>query len=331
MYIGCQLREEVRHSWEARAGESGFEYQDMWYWNPVSRSVGRFGGYGYFSVKNWRYEFDINENSWSQIEANSPGRGPWGRTAARNYALAADGQSVFLFGGDGNSTGNQGYVDPGYFGNGSTTGEMDRLCGLWRLDFSTGMWTNYLAGNNYTYPYTGPIVHFPPLNAVLMVMGWGYTPTNFGVGISGVALYRLGQDPGFIPVVLSGDIPDIADWTDSSVFYDNASERVIYFDQKGVYALKMEPGTGDSDGDGIADDQDQCPNTPQGAIVDAQGCSIDQLVPCAGPASGGTWKNHGQYVSAVAKEAEDFLAGGLITEAQAETIISQAAKSDCRK
>ena len=30
---------------------------------------------------------------------------------------------------------------------------------------------------------------------------------------------------------------------------------------------------------------------------------IDELVPCSGPASGGTWKNHGQYVSSVAHAA----------------------------
>ena len=122
------------------------------------------------------------------------------------YALC-DARSVFLFGGDGNSTGGQGYVDPGFYGNGSTTGEMDALCDLWRLDFTTGTWTNYLAANNYTYPYKGPIVVFPPLNAVLMVTGWGYTPMNRGVATSGVAMYRLGHNSGFQAVVVSGGCP----------------------------------------------------------------------------------------------------------------------------
>ena len=222
-------------------GAAGNEYQNMWYWNPTTHSVGRFGGYGFGAVKNWRFEFSANGNSWSQIEANSPGRGPWGRTA-RNYALAADARSIFLYGGDGNSTGNQGYVDPGYYGNGSTTGQMDRLCDLWRLDFASGTWTNFLAGNNYNYPYAGPIVYFPPLNAVLMVTGWGYTPTNFGVGTSAVAMYRLGRDPGFAPVVVAGDTPNIADSVpnlDGSVFYDNVGQRVLYFNSTGVYSLSM--------------------------------------------------------------------------------------------
>ena len=62
-----------------------------------------------------------------------------------------------------------------------------------------------------------------------------------------------------------------------------------------------------------------------------QGCGIDQLVPCAGPQSGGTWRNHGQYVSSVAKAAEECLEAGLITEGQKDAIISQAAQSSCGK
>ncbi|HTL55880.1 MAG TPA: thrombospondin type 3 repeat-containing protein [Candidatus Limnocylindrales bacterium] len=90
-------------------------------------------------------------------------------------------------------------------------------------------------------------------------------------------------------------------------------------------------GETDADEDGVADSLDQCPNTAPGAIVDAQGCSIDQIAPCRGPASGGTWKNHGEYVSSVAQAAEAFLAQGLISADQAEEIIAQAAQSTCGK
>ena len=58
-------------------------------------------------------------------------------------------------------------------------------------------------------------------------------------------------------------------------------------------------------------------------------CSIDQIAPCSGPSSGETWKNHGQYVSAVAPAAPAFLEQGLISEAQADEIVGQAAQSDC--
>jgi hypothetical protein len=88
-------------------------------------------------------------------------------------------------------------------------------------------------------------------------------------------------------------------------------------------------GETDADADGVPDSLDLCPGTSAGAIVDANGCSIDQIAPCSGPASGVRWKNHGQYVSAVAQAVEAFLAQGLIGEEQAEEIVAQAARSNC--
>lgn len=82
----------------------------------------------------------------------------------------------------------------------------------------------------------------------------------------------------------------------------------------------------DSDGDGIPDVQDACPNTPTGEIVNASGCSISQLVPASGP-----WRNHGEYVSAVSACAQQFLAQGLITAEQKDEIVSSAALSDVGK
>jgi hypothetical protein len=90
-------------------------------------------------------------------------------------------------------------------------------------------------------------------------------------------------------------------------------------------------GATDLDGDGVPDALDACPNTPLCTVVGAQGCSIDQLAPCGGPAfdSGAGWKNHGQYLSAVAQAASQFLAQGLISEDQKDAIIKAAAQSPC--
>lgn len=93
-------------------------------------------------------------------------------------------------------------------------------------------------------------------------------------------------------------------------------------------AVLIEP---DGDGDGVPDSEDQCPGTPVGAIVDAHGCSIEQLAPCVGPRSGGVWENHGQFVSAVNAAAEAFQGAGLISDEQKDSIVENAAKSDCGK
>ena len=58
---------------------------------------------------------------------------------------------------------------------------------------------------------------------------------------------------------------------------------------------------------------------------------IDQLVPCSGPASGGTWKNHGQYVSSVAHVAQNLADQGCISQQEIGQIVSDAARSSCGK
>lgn len=84
----------------------------------------------------------------------------------------------------------------------------------------------------------------------------------------------------------------------------------------------------DSDGDGVPDDQDACPETPAespyGQIVDEEGCGIDDLCPCDA-----SWKNHGEYTSCVSNAADELLAAGLIEEAERLRITSQAAGSRC--
>lgn len=80
-----------------------------------------------------------------------------------------------------------------------------------------------------------------------------------------------------------------------------------------------------SSGVGSSDD-DSCPNTAPGDVVNTDGCSIPQLCP-----TDATYKNHGEYVSCVATTTEAFLEAGLITGAEKGAIVSTAAKSDVGK
>jgi hypothetical protein len=80
----------------------------------------------------------------------------------------------------------------------------------------------------------------------------------------------------------------------------------------------------DDDNDGVRDDADACMRTAPGAVVNAQGCSIADLCPCAAE-----WKNHGAYVSCVARTAEAFLAASSIDEAAKDAAVSAAATSVC--
>ena len=80
----------------------------------------------------------------------------------------------------------------------------------------------------------------------------------------------------------------------------------------------------DSDGDGVSDDQDVCPDTLPGVVADANGCSIEQLCPCSGP-----WKDHREYVKSVKEQAFRFWKEGRITVHQRNAIVKEAAQSNC--
>jgi hypothetical protein len=54
-------------------------------------------------------------------------------------------------------------------------------------------------------------------------------------------------------------------------------------------------------------------------------------VPCEGPAPGKKWKNHGAYVSTVAKIVETYLNANVITVEEALEVMFVAARSDCGK
>jgi hypothetical protein len=65
-------------------------------------------------------------------------------------------------------------------------------------------------------------------------------------------------------------------------------------------------------------------------VTDAESI-IDELVPCSGPASGGTWRNNGQYVSSVAHAAQSLANQGCISQQEIGQIVSEAARSDCKE
>ncbi|MCL7487734.1 MAG: thrombospondin type 3 repeat-containing protein [Desulfobulbaceae bacterium] len=79
----------------------------------------------------------------------------------------------------------------------------------------------------------------------------------------------------------------------------------------------------DADSDGIAEG-DQCPFTAAYQLVNGAGCSAQDLCPCDNQ-----WRNHGAYVSCIARTVESFWLDGLITEAEKDEMVAEAAQSEC--
>ncbi len=81
----------------------------------------------------------------------------------------------------------------------------------------------------------------------------------------------------------------------------------------------------DVDGDWVCDVDDDCDATVLGDISDEHGCSVADTCPCEGG-----WRNHGAYVSCVARALNDFVPDGpWFVMPDKGAVQSAAASSDC--
>jgi len=95
------------------------------------------------------------------------------------------------------------------------------------------------------------------------------------------------------------------------------------FGSDDIWVVKLAPeNPDDCDYDGVPNAQDQCPGTALGALVNAQGCSIEQLCPC-------DMDSHDAYVACVRETAKAFQQAGLINNAHRHQLIETARASRC--
>lgn len=80
----------------------------------------------------------------------------------------------------------------------------------------------------------------------------------------------------------------------------------------------------DADDDGVPDEVDECLDEEVGGLVDATGCSLEQLCPCDAD-----WKNHGAYVRCVAHATGDLVAAGAISGREKGALVAEAGASEC--
>jgi hypothetical protein len=197
----------------------------------------------------------------------------------------------------------------------------------------------------------------PPHYSAYRGSGWFTLDThvlNYAVGINFPIFFPIGAGIyGQAPVGVNG--PLIFDWSGYAIFfpvpdepnsgglaygggYLLSAEQVQQL-KRGLWYVNISSAQfpdgelrgqilpfnpDDTDGDGVLNDQDLCPDTPPGGVVDAGGCSIEQLCPCNAP-----WRNHAEFVKCVKDEAKRFRKEHLITEKERKEIVKEAEESDC--
>ena len=157
------------------------------------------------------------------------------------------------------------------------------------------------------------------LGAEYSLSGFRYLPRQDGGvngRVKGYAFYVSADGVNWGTALASGIFPDNAQ--EQQVLFATTLGRYIRFEalseqtggpftsvaELNLLGVLTESFPPDSDGDGIADSADQCPNTPVGANVDINGCAASQLDAdndgvsdaqdlCPGTLAGSTVDSHG--------------------------------------
>jgi len=88
------------------------------------------------------------------------------------------------------------------------------------------------------------------------------------------------------------------------------------------------PSQDDEDRDGSGDSCDTCQGTRAGSAVTRDGCALEQICPCEGPA-GGQWESLGAYLRCVTWGVRQLRREGAMSVAEGRQAIRRAVRSGC--
>jgi len=188
------------HDVHANGSSFGFD--------PVQRRLFEFGGYGYFTKKNWLWVYDLEEGHWTEMQENRPGIAPYPRNG--QWLPIEGGRKGLLISGIGSDTGIQrehkvrmglpSATDVGYF---------TWLRDAHEFDFASMQWTPRLDANHPTLQHEGAMGW---LEHHGVVVNWGgqIPAPRYGeeaTECDSMSAWRPDKQDGFQLLSFSGDIP----------------------------------------------------------------------------------------------------------------------------
>ena len=139
--------------------------------DPINNRLFEFGGYGYFTYKNWLWVYDISEKKWIQLKENKPGISPYPRNG--QLLPIENGTKAILISGIGSDTGIQ-REHKARLGLASATdvGYFTWLRDAHELDLATMEWKTVMPANHNTIRHEGSMGYIADSN---LVVNWGGT------------------------------------------------------------------------------------------------------------------------------------------------------------
>jgi len=217
-------------------------YGSTKFWNPLSKQVSFFGGYGWGSMKNWVYS---NNGNWQIVLNNTsdciPTKG--GKILAANE----DGTKLFKFGGAGNCSGAQYEFNcpagSGWIVDGNTAG-FCWLRDLWEFDLTTNTFRNILPMNSSGIPYEGALTFDYNTNTFYLVGGFKPNQNNY-IPVNKVYKFKEGVDTEFVEIPQNATFPPASSmnydvqYNNGAAYYDSVSNRIIWARLDGIWAFNL--------------------------------------------------------------------------------------------
>jgi hypothetical protein len=207
-------------------------YYAKTYWNPITRRVGIFGGYGNLAARNDRCEFDEKAGKWVEVEPDRAGDGPCRRGVALPLIPDPTGRRIFLIGGGGSPSGKQGDRVPGWRG---FDGQFHKLDDIWELDLEKPAWRQLLPLGQFRLGRLRAAVYHPRLNG--LVLFEGMEPEDVQPGPARAFLFRPGEDKRPMDLAAEGDISILATacaWT-----MEPHTDDILFFASDGIFRVTV--------------------------------------------------------------------------------------------
>ena len=212
-------------------------YGASYAFDPINNRLFEFGGYGYFTYKNWLWVYDISERKWIQLKENKPGISPYPRNG--QLLPFEKGNKALLISGIGSDTGIQREhkarlglafaTDVGYF---------TWLRDSHLLDLTNMEWKSILPSNHSSIRHEGAMGFVSSLNLIVNWAGTIPSPT-FGVEAEKQSLmscWQLDKENGFKSIDFEGEIPPL---TEGSFVTINDSNYILLIHNEVIWKLSI--------------------------------------------------------------------------------------------
>ena len=206
-------------------------------YDQLNNRLYEFGGYGYFTYKNWLWVYDINDKKWTQLKDNKPGINPYPRNG--QFIPIENGTKSILISGIGSDTGIQREHKPRMgLGNATDVGFFTWLRDAHELDLNTMEWKTILPANHESIRHEGAMGYIDNLN---MIVNWsGIVPSPIFGEASEIqkqlSCWQLNNADGFNNIMFDGDdVPQ----TDCVFVSVKDSNELLLIHTEGVWKLSV--------------------------------------------------------------------------------------------